>query len=157
MFFKFNQIEYLEKGCFSGLVNLKKLNISKNELKKLDENQFEELDRLEMLDLKNNEIEFLEKGCFSGLNSLKLLYLSENKVKSLDKNKFEASNQLEWLDLNNQIELLETDWFLGLNYVRYLYFEIKWVYNNVKDFSYHPPYHAILQHLKLRLILYPIF
>ncbi|CAF0798983.1 unnamed protein product, partial [Brachionus calyciflorus] len=78
-----NQIKFLSPNCFEDLKNLKKLNLSKNEIKRISQ-CFNGLENLEVLDISMNLIEKLEVNSFKEMKNLKMLNLSFNKLESLD-------------------------------------------------------------------------
>ena len=93
-------------------INVKKLILFDNNIKKIQKNSFNELSSLEELDLTNNEIEKIEDNSFLKLKNLQKLHLEDNKLKSLNKNIFNGLINLEILGLeNNEIEEIEYNTF----------------------------------------------
>lgn len=107
------------KACFKKLTQLKKLNLSNNQLTKLDPIWFTGLQNLEQLDLsENNLANYLTQECFSkmGLGKLKTLNLSDNGLTIIDPRWFVGLNQLTELDFSsNELSGINQSWFMGLN------------------------------------------
>jgi len=72
----FNVIKEITPGCFDGLVNLKKLFLSANKIKKMQ--GFDNLPSLEVLDLGDNKIRKIES--LENLGGLRELHLAKNKL-----------------------------------------------------------------------------
>ncbi|CAF0942263.1 unnamed protein product [Brachionus calyciflorus] len=75
-----NYLFVLDEGCFDGMVNLKRLNMSKNYLSKIQSN-FKNLKKLEYLNLSLNRISQIDEDSFNGLDNLIYLNLSNNNLK----------------------------------------------------------------------------
>lgn len=65
------------------------------------ENSFLKLNFLQKLDLSRNEVKYIDNEAFKYLKNLKRLDLSHNKIVNLNKNMFEPLHSLERLKLNN--------------------------------------------------------
>ena len=83
----FNQLTHLDPDCFACLPNLVELDLGHNQLV-IDTKTFSHLNRLEKLDLSNNNIIRLEDGVFSHLISLKELSLRGNPFVDMTANWF---------------------------------------------------------------------
>ena len=81
--------------------SLKKLYLHFNKLSNLPENIFENLIKLEWLDLQNNNLSTLPEKIFDNLVKLKWLDLSYNNIEDLPENIFENLIKLELLGLQN--------------------------------------------------------
>ena len=73
-----NQLSTLPAGIFSGLGNLTRLVLGENQLSTLPSGVFSGLGNLEYLSLWNNRLTALPAGVFSGLGSLEALWLLAN-------------------------------------------------------------------------------
>lgn len=106
-----NDIVEVNEKAFSGLNYLEKLVLSSNEIRRLRVNVFRSVPALTELDLKKNRIEDLGV-VFQNLTKLEILELSFNKIKQLNSSTFWGVNFLEILDLsNNRIEIIHFDVF----------------------------------------------
>lgn len=97
------------KEIFSQLVNLKVLDLKRNQLTQLDPDMFINMTKLTKLDLSNNKLS-LEAGVFTHLKSLKSLDLSRNELKKIPSDIFVNQECLEFLGLaeNEMCELNES-------------------------------------------------
>lgn len=89
-------VKQLEKAYTQPLI----LNLSKNNLTKLEPNSFQGLASLKKILLEDNEIEELIPGCFHGLPALTEISLINNKIKTLRENTFVNLSQLSTLYLD---------------------------------------------------------
>lgn len=104
-------IERIETGIFSVLRNLEVLRISENNLKELNENTFEGLNKLWDLSLRNNLLEKID-GCFTNLSSLKVLDLTFNKLSRITNMTFVGIDQVSYISLDsNEISSIEAGAF----------------------------------------------
>lgn len=76
----FNVIKEVEPGCLDGLVNLKKLFLGANKIKKMQ--GFEKLLQLETLDCGDNRIRKIEG--IENLVHLRELHLAKNKIQTIE-------------------------------------------------------------------------
>ncbi|CAH0383114.1 unnamed protein product [Bemisia tabaci] len=92
---------------FSGLKNLKYLQITDSNLREIDWEWFDDLKSLEILSLANNQIEYIPDFTFHALKNLRILVLTNNNIQSLISTSFAGLLSLETLDLskNNLMEL----------------------------------------------------
>jgi len=91
---------------FTGLTNLRSINLRGNELTSLPETVFQGLDRLASVDLSENDITELESDLFQGL-VVASVDLSENEIEELESDLFQDLVALERLDLSgNRLEVL---------------------------------------------------
>lgn len=123
MTFAQNNIQTIAEGAFAGLDSLEILNISGNSIRQLTPNVFTtvqlkvlDLSRndmavigdstfvylryLEELDLQRNSLQFLGENTFSGLIGLKSLYLTNNDISVIAPNTFAGMRTLIRLDLS---------------------------------------------------------
>ncbi|CAG2109547.1 unnamed protein product [Medioppia subpectinata] len=110
-----NQIRGV-KSSLSVYRNLELLDISRNQLTTLGENNFLESNRIETMILNTNALTAVHNNTFNGLVSLKKLHLSDNKISEINSNTFKPLIGLETLDLSlNQIQWISGDAFRGLH------------------------------------------
>lgn len=114
-------LEKLDRNVFEGLVKLKSLDLSINQIKELSHETFTHLKKLENLDLSWNGIKHLKQGIFSSLPSLKNLELTGNKLTEIEDNLFEGVENLETIIINvNKIEYIGIKTFSNLNHLKKL-------------------------------------
>jgi len=117
-----NEIEKIEGNVFNGLSSLEVLYLSNNKIKKIEGNVFDELSSLQDLDLGENGIKKIRENAFNGLSSLQDLNLSNNKIEKIEENAFNGLSLLKYLYLSeNEIEKIEENAFIGLSSLKYLY------------------------------------
>ena len=104
------------KSSLSVYRNLQLLDISRNQLSSLGEDNFLENSRIETIVLKTNALTSIENNTFNGLSSLKRMYLNDNKLEELNANAFRKLSSLQTLDLSeNRISYISVNAFRGLN------------------------------------------
>lgn len=104
-----NELERLPKECLHGLVQLKRLNLSTNRLRMLDEFTME-LAYLESLDISYNQLERIDRNTLQNLRELRELRLAGNRIASVIVDSFQFLNSLTLLDLReNQFQQLPLD------------------------------------------------
>ncbi|KAM0680385.1 hypothetical protein GINT2_001444 [Glugoides intestinalis] len=99
-----NNIKELEKIpdlLFDGLTNLESLSLRRNNIKELQPNLFNNLQKLESLWLYDNKLTEIPSCVFDGLVNLKSLWLQNNNIKELQPNIFNNLQKLEELNLDN--------------------------------------------------------
>lgn len=107
-------IANIQAGAFSGLNNLRELNLSGNSIRMLSPNMFPG-GRLRFLDLCNNGIESIQENTFRDLRTLVHLNLSQNVLSELDATTFFGLTNLRLLLLNdNQLSNVQTHTFSHL-------------------------------------------
>lgn len=135
MTFAQNNIQNIAEGAFAGLDGLELLNLSGNSIREISPNVFTivqlkvlDLSRndmalitggtftylryLEELDLRKNSLQFLGEDTFSGLIGLKSLYLSNNDISVIAPKAFANLRSLVRLDLSyNSLTRLSGDMF----------------------------------------------
>ncbi|KAM0679562.1 hypothetical protein GINT2_002191 [Glugoides intestinalis] len=107
-----NGIKELEKIpdlLFDGLTKLESLSLVNNNIKELQPNLFNNLQKLEYLNLSKNKLTELPSCVFDGLVNLKSLRLEDNNIKELQPNIFNNLQKLEylWLYSNKLTEFPE--------------------------------------------------
>lgn len=103
--FLVNEIEEIQPETFEDNINLKRIFLSQNKLKKIGPNIFSELKYLQFIDLSSNSIENIDKDAFK--NNLNLTDLK------LDKNKLKILNQDVLLHLGSlrTLSLFDNPWY----------------------------------------------
>lgn len=94
-----NGIETLNQEDFIELENLEMLDLSQNKLKELPDRVFESLSSLRNLDLSSNQITYISQESFAGLELLERLYIHSNTIKSIHPAAFDGMEQLLELKL----------------------------------------------------------
>lgn len=106
------ELEIIDGNSFKTCKNLKKLDLRWNKIKKLPENVFASLSKLEYLGLYDNELTKLDKNSFANLTNLRELYLCNNYLKFLPDGIFAPLINLEVLFLRyNELTKLHYSWF----------------------------------------------
>ncbi|KAF5295990.1 hypothetical protein FQA39_LY12762 [Lamprigera yunnana] len=80
---------------------LQKLDISKNQLTILHNNQFDEVPNLRRLDISRNNIKQIELLTFIHLIHLERLKLNQNQISTIEKGTFKTLNALKQLDISD--------------------------------------------------------
>ncbi|NXF32164.1 RXFP1 protein, partial [Nyctibius bracteatus] len=102
--------------------NVTRLDLKKNKIHSLLDNQFAGYRSLRKLFLQNNRIRVISRKAFAGLSQLKMLFLSHNRITQLKPRVFEDLRRLEWLMLdNNRIAQIVPAAFAGLKSLYFLY------------------------------------
>lgn len=110
-----NNIKRLPDNSFNVFKVLKDLNLNFNHIQRLNDSALNGLGKLESLDLRNNFIRDIGPKSFSNLTSLKQLLLAGNYIANLSKGHFESSKKLEQLDLSqNGLTSVDKDTFAPL-------------------------------------------
>ncbi|KAK5639936.1 hypothetical protein RI129_010747 [Pyrocoelia pectoralis] len=132
-------------GIFTGLLNVRLINLEKNKISKIDpldvqqlsvllylnlarnnlknilNNTFLELPRLESLNLSSNPIEVIELGSFRGLDGLEELDMSSCLIETIQKGLLLTLHRLRLLNLSyNRLKVFKTGLFSGLPELRKL-------------------------------------
>lgn len=102
-----NGIEALNQEDFEGLENLELMDLSQNKLTELPDRVFEPLTSLRNLDLSANQITRISEESFQGMVLLERLYLYSNHIKTIHPAAFSGLDQLLELKLQgNQLTSL---------------------------------------------------
>ena len=96
-----NQIKTIEDGDFEGLYNLTYLQLSSNKITNLQPGTFRGLTSLFDLELGSNKIMSLQPGTFRGLTSLSDIGLDGNDIQTLDCNVLAELPRPLKLDIGN--------------------------------------------------------
>jgi len=95
-----NEITNISYGVFDHLVNLNKIDLSRNKIKIIPNNIFKKLNNLKFLKLDENEIEDIRPDSFYGLHNLSKLVLGINNLKKISKEYFSHLLNLKSLDIS---------------------------------------------------------
>jgi Leucine-rich repeat (LRR) protein len=108
--FAFENLKFLETENFENMEKLESLRLGKNPLKELKENVFEKLENLRYLGLMSNHLESLPAKIFSHLKKLKTIILSDNKLTDLDEELFANNLNIESIKLDgNKLKRIDVD------------------------------------------------
>ena len=101
--------------------NLQVLDLSYNNMNRIEDNVFRSLVNLKTLRLTGNELDTITSQTFKGLTSLQVLDLSENDISNIQESPFTDLQKLQELDLSrNSISTVSPIAFLGLVSLRSL-------------------------------------
>lgn len=126
----YNQITKIEDNAFNGLINLETLDLYNNNLTKILASNFNSLNNLKKLDLSNNQINSIDANAFSILTRLNILILSNNYITIIKDNYFNKLINLEELILSyNKIRKIEDNAFTNTNLTRLITLDL--IYNNI--------------------------
>lgn len=92
-------IKKVQENSFDGLTSLKILNLCSCRIQELSLDAFTCLNQLKDLNLSNNNLEEIKQGLFSSLRCLEILNLSSNKLVLIEDNAFKGLESLENLNL----------------------------------------------------------
>ncbi|XP_041461945.1 uncharacterized protein LOC121413255 isoform X2 [Lytechinus variegatus] len=111
-----NEIEVINPGSFSSLINLYKLVLARNQIRHLQNRTFEGLLHLVHLDLSDNPLTTIDPGTFFHLDTIPVLNLSSLEIGTLQPRSFEGLTNVRHITLqNNPLRRIETGAFLLLN------------------------------------------
>uniref|UniRef100_A0A8C8VEF8 Slit homolog 1 protein n=1 Tax=Pelusios castaneus TaxID=367368 RepID=A0A8C8VEF8_9SAUR len=96
-----NQISTVERGAFDDMKELERLRLNRNQLHTLPELLFQNNQALSRLDLSENLIQAIPRKAFRGATDLKNLQLDKNQISCIEDGAFRALRGLEVLTLNN--------------------------------------------------------
>ncbi|CAD5206349.1 unnamed protein product [Bursaphelenchus okinawaensis] len=116
-----NNISKLDNEAFDQLQNLRTLRLSRNRLSDLDRTLFAGLVKLETLDLSQNVIKSLQPQVFVHIQELRHLNLSKNELLELDSMVFAGLEHVKTLDLSfNKLKKVSPSLFLDLTQIETL-------------------------------------
>lgn len=106
-------LENITKENFRFAYHLEILDLSKNNIRKLENLTFSWTYNLEYIDLSGNQIEEIQTLAFYGAHELKHLYLQNNKINEIKNGTFHNTLKLKTLKLNNNnLKFIQTKLFL---------------------------------------------
>lgn len=129
-------VEGISKESFSQITYLEGFDISNGKLMRIEQDSFQDLNRLIDLDLSKNQLEYIHPTTFSYLTNLEKLSLSDNQLFALEMNTFSSNRKLSMLNLrNNKFSFIYPRVFEGMYGLRELYLAGNQCINN----DYKPP------------------
>ncbi|XP_050293925.1 protein slit isoform X3 [Anthonomus grandis grandis] len=96
-----NQISKIEKDSFQDLSSLERLRLNGNVLKNIPDNLLAPVSKLFRLDLSHNQISVIGKKTLKGAPSLRTLQLDNNRITCIDDSAVREMKDLEVITLNN--------------------------------------------------------
>ena len=105
----------------NGAGKLEKLNLDKNVMTMLVENNFQEAPSLSLLSLGQNKISKIEDGAFNGCAKLRYLYLNDNLLETLTVPMLYGTENLIYFYVgNNKIKAIEPTAFSNMKSLQWL-------------------------------------
>ncbi|XP_030759456.1 protein artichoke [Sitophilus oryzae] len=98
-----NQLKDLKRNQFKGLRDVEVLDLSFNNLTKIDGTHLGDLTKMSWLNISHNSITELTRGAFARNTVLRVLNMSSNKIKKLDSNSFRGMRFLRRLFLADNL------------------------------------------------------
>ncbi|XP_050295565.1 toll-like receptor 3 [Anthonomus grandis grandis] len=98
-----NQISELKRNQFKGLRDVEVLDLSFNQIPKIDSSHLSDLTKMGWLNVSNNNLKELTRGAFARNTVLKVLNMSGNQIKKLDSNSFRGMRFLRRLFLSDNL------------------------------------------------------
>lgn len=112
-----------ENFNFTAAVYLEGLDISNGKLEKIEQDAFQDLNRLVDVDLSKNKLDYIHPQTFSILTNLEKLSLSDNNLIAIEMDTFNSNRKLNFLNLrNNKFAYIAPRAFEGVYGLRELYF-----------------------------------
>lgn len=97
------------------LLSLKRLNLQSNQIAKMQDDTFKDIENLKLLDLSSNILPMVPIAVTSTLSNLTHLNASSNNIRYIVDNTFENMTELTYLNLhNNRLESFPKNSFRGL-------------------------------------------
>lgn len=100
---QFCQMKEIPLGLLNNASNLKKFDVSENEITEVERNTFDGVSKLEVLKMRRNKIHAIHREAFYWLPELKQVLLNENRLYSIDKHLFSRQSKLEFVDLSRNL------------------------------------------------------
>ncbi|MDE2668203.1 MAG: leucine-rich repeat protein [Chloroflexota bacterium] len=111
-----NELGDLPPGIFDGMSELRSLNLWATNLSQLRSGVFDDLERLEVLDISTNPLYDLPPGVFDRLVALRELYVGGLGLSRLRPGVFDPLEKLEYLNVaSNNLDALPPGTFAGKN------------------------------------------
>lgn len=105
-----NKIRKIEKNSFNELKNVEKIFLDRNQIDELDDEIFSSNNLLKILKLENNNLKKISENLFQNLPELKEIFLQDNKIQKVTTEIFKNNQNLEILDLsNNKLKFIEME------------------------------------------------
>lgn len=93
-------VKILKKGCFNNIINIRVINLASNTIERVDENIFNWLNVRRLL-LNDNEISYVDRNAFDNMPKLEELNLNFNKIFKIDLGWFYKCPYLNIIDFSN--------------------------------------------------------
>jgi hypothetical protein len=136
-----NLITRISNETFSGLIRLRGLNLSQNEISTLEPFALSKMTNLEVLNVRSNKLKRLESNCFVGIKKLTSLDLSSNELSTIPDGLFSDMENLVKLNLErNNIAFIGITGFSGLTSLTHLDLTGNWLANIHPDVFEPLPY-----------------
>ena len=127
---RLSEIKYL-----SGLINLKKLGLSSNRIKKIPDFAFAGLEKLSWLHLSGNNLSSIGSKAFYDLSRLARLHLDNNQLRTLPPSTVRKNSKLDLFTLHNNMFLCDCN----LRWLRGILDQRKILVPSVNDVTCHEP------------------
>ncbi|XP_067422924.1 toll-like receptor 13 [Emydura macquarii macquarii] len=96
-----NQIASLRQNDFRNLNLLQVLNVSQNQIHLIEEGTFTHTSNLKLLNLTSNQLKILSSSMFDGLGNLTVLLLKKNNIDRIEPSAFAPLMKLKVIDLTS--------------------------------------------------------
>nr|XP_023012445.1 toll-like receptor 7 [Leptinotarsa decemlineata] len=117
----FNEIPKIDGSHLSDLTKLSFLNVSNNKLKEITRGAFARNTVLKVLNVSFNQIKKLDQNSFRGMRFLRRLYLSDNVISDIGRGTFESLKRIGTIDLaRNLLKKIDYQMFYQLNFIEIL-------------------------------------
>ncbi|XP_069100715.1 toll-like receptor 13 [Pleurodeles waltl] len=104
-----NRFSNLQENDFQNLSQLQVLNVSQNEISTIESRTFSNQGRLELLNLTSNRLIGISNSMFTGLNNLTTLMLSHNNITTIELHAFSSMKHIRIIDLaSNKLQTLDS-------------------------------------------------
>ncbi|XP_018333196.1 toll-like receptor 7 isoform X1 [Agrilus planipennis] len=114
----FNNISRLDVSHVSDLIKLGWCNVSQNNLKELPRGTFARNSVLKLLNISHNKIKKLDSNSFRGLRFLRRLYISDNEINDIGRETFGTISKIGTIDLaRNRLNKIDYQMFDNLKFV----------------------------------------
>lgn len=122
LFISNNELPELCKDSFDSYPKLQILDLSGNNIEKIEPGAFKNLSDDTILTLELNQLKEIQKEIFNGLKIL-ALNLASNQISSIDPEAFDDMPNLEVINLNiNKLKIWNSEWFKGTPKLLKIYF-----------------------------------
>ena len=131
------RMKNLTQTPFSVSISVTELDLSDNNLRKLNSYEFFAKNKLISLNLSFNQINYIEENSFHSLSKLKYLLLRQNQLKIFYGFEFNDLPSLEYLDLSsNLIQFIALNTFRKLANLKYLNLNFNSLKHIIEDKQY---------------------
>lgn len=104
----FNNLQKLDRNSFVSLTKLIEINLQKNQLSQIEADTFKEITKLQILDLSSNQLASIPPSVFHHFGELRALYLQNNSLGLLAPQQFSGLQQI--LALNLSRNAISSEW-----------------------------------------------